>query len=247
MIKYMNKKITIIISALLLIGVGLVLFGLKQYYYGNLLSKFEMSFNNIYNGKGWQFSKPVDIIPCDYFKPNNLTAKVLVQDKASSNYSIYNVQFVPNQSITSNDFKLDRLTYGLGSSTLIGNENDIKKLYESKPCSDLQKSQTIDGVQITYNPPLTPDQIQQNEAQQAQSIQSNKQAQILKSGTNEQKTELCLKEKQGYQDVVDAFDAGKQVLKGKQLTQKVYEDNKSYVILLGKCEYDANGNIVPGK
>jgi hypothetical protein len=56
-----------------------------------------------------------------------------------------------------------------GGSFYNTNKDKVKSILLSKPCNDLQKSQTIDGVQITYNPPLTPQQIQKAQTDQQSS------------------------------------------------------------------------------
>jgi len=60
-------------------------------------------------------------------------------------------------NIFSNDWQI---TNNGGGSVSNSSSEQVKKILSSKSCSDLQKSQTIDGVNITYNSPITKEQAQ---------------------------------------------------------------------------------------
>jgi hypothetical protein len=210
-------KLKIIMPAVILLTLGIVIIGYLT------LSGF--SKNNIINSGKKELEtstilkdyKDTDYVICN----NDLTNPEVVyfgekKDIPNTFFIIYSKYsrgdiFSKNWDIVNNG----------GGSFYNTNRDKVKLILSSKPCQDLQKSQTIDGVQITYNPPLTPEQIQAAQKQQEQNQKADEQVKAFNALDPQSKIDAKKKD----------IEKGNQILKLLEEGKTIYPDGTPLEIL----------------
>jgi hypothetical protein len=97
----------------------------------------------------------------DFFNPEVVTLIPLYNQKDNGVFGFYTSL---NRKNIFDDFKTDDYKASSGSSTFSKlSFDEVAKLYEKNGCDYYKKNTTIDGINISYNPPLTPEEIKKNE------------------------------------------------------------------------------------
>lgn len=163
----LNKKVIIITSILLLL-----ILGIGSYFSLKAFGGIEKVINSK-KDSGWDIltKNGYKTVICkkDLLNPVNVTI-ASINGKDQSAFVFYTNLTRDN---IFNDFKTNDYQGASGNTTFSETDiNKVAKLYEQKGCDFFRKDGTYEGVNFTYNPPITKEQA---EAQEQQNLESQKQ------------------------------------------------------------------------
>jgi hypothetical protein len=153
----MFKTKKIIITGLILLPIIFILlignFTLVTFDRNNIIKtgKNDVETNNLLS----KYNKP-DYVICD---KNLLNPEIIFYGEKpdlQNNYFIIYSKYSRN-NVLSYDWKIENNGGGSFFNTDI---TQVRKILTSNTCANLRKSQTLEGITFTYNPPLTQEQIQ---------------------------------------------------------------------------------------